>query len=303
MKNTDCTVLVCSCDKYHDVEKPFIALWRKFWPDCPFETVLLSETLSTEGFDRAILTGGEKTWCEMLAEALEKIESPYVLMLMNDYFLNAPVETAAFLRRLDEAKRFNAASLRLNPMPPGQKPWEGSDLLEMPKNVAYCVTCQASIWNKGFLQCLARRNKSAWEFERYGSFMVGDEKHPLLVTPTKEFPFVDAVHKGHWETFGLAVCRENDIDLTGITRTLPPFKIRLIEGVKGLIFRMVPTTLLVRFQNRFDLGAKETPAGGASLSTSPAASAAKPAPVGSAAKPTTVASAAAPAAVAKWGSK
>ena len=268
MKNSDCSVLVCSCDKYHDVEKPFASLWRKFWPDCPFETVLLSETLSSEGFDRAILTGGGKTWCEMLAEALEKIESPYVLMLMNDYFLNAPVDTAAFLRRLDEARRFDAASLRLNPLPPSHKAWEGSDLFEMPKNVAYCVTCQASIWNREFLLGLAHRNKSAWEFERYGSFMVSDEKRPLLVTPTKEFPFVDAVHKGYWETFGLAVCRENDIDLTGITRTLPPFKIRLIEGVKGLIFRIVPTTLLVRIQNRFDLGAKETPAGGASLSTS-----------------------------------
>ena len=258
MKNGECTVLVCSCDKYHDVEKPFIALWRKFWPDCPLETVLLSETLSSDGFDRAILTGRGKTWCEMLAEALEKIESPYVLMLMNDYFLNAPVDTTAFLRRLDEARRFDAASLRLNPMPPGRKAWDGSDLLEMPKNVGYCVTCQTSIWNKTFLLGLARRNKSAWEFERYGSFMVDDEKRPLLVTPTKEFPFVDAVHKGHWETFGLAVCRENEIDLSGITRTLPPFKVRLIEGVKGLIFRMVPTTLLVRIQNRFALGAKET---------------------------------------------
>ena len=257
--NTDCTVVVCSCDKYADVERPFISLWRRFWPDCPFETVLLSETHGTDGFDRAILVGGGKTWCEMLAEALEKISSPYVLMLMNDYFLNAAVDTAAFLRRLEEAKRFDAASLRLNPNPPGRSAWKGTDLLEMPKNVAYCVTCQTSIWNRGFLLGLARRNKSAWEFERYGSFMVGDETRPLLVAPTKEFPFVDAVHKGYWEKFGLAVCRENGIDMSGVARTLPPIKIRLVEGLKALVFRIVPTTLLVRVQNRFGLGAKEAP--------------------------------------------
>ena len=259
MKNTDCTVLVCSCDKYHDVERPFISLLHRFWPDCPLETVLLSETLSTEGFDRVVLTGPGKTWCEMLVEALAQIDTPYVLLLMNDYFLNAQVDTKAFLKRLDEAKRFNAASLRLNPLPKGRKPWRGADLMEMPKNVAYCVTCQTSIWNREFLLDLARRNKSAWEFERYGSFMTGAEKRPLLVTQTKEFPFVDAVHKGYWEKFGLEVCRENGIDLAGITRTLPPFKARVVEGAKAVAFKMLPTTLLVRFQNRFGLGAKEQP--------------------------------------------
>lgn len=259
IKNTECTILVCSCDKYNDVEGPFIALWRKFWPDCPFETVLLSEMLSTDGFDREILTGHGKTWCEMLGEALEKIETPYVLMLMNDYFLNAPVNTAAFMKRLEQAKRFNAASLRLNPMPEGHKPWPNSDLLEMPKNLAYCITCQTSIWNREFLLSLAHRNKSAWEFERFGSFMVGNEPRPLLVTPTKEFPFVDAVHKGYWEKFGLDVCLRNRIDMSESKRTLPPLKVRILEGAKALMFKTFPTTLLVKIQNRFALGATKVP--------------------------------------------
>ena len=258
-KTADCTVLVCSCDSYHDIEAPFIALWRKFWPDCPYQTVLLSETMETEGFDRAILAGCGMTWCQMLASALERISTPYVLMLMNDYFLKAPVDSVRFASRLEEAVRFDAASLRLNPMPPGRKPWKGTDLTEMPKDVAYCITCQASIWNREFLLGLARRNKSAWEFERYGSFMVGGEKRPLLVTPTKEFPFVDAVHKGCWEKFGLAVCRENGIDVSASARTLPPLRTKLVEGLKALVFAIVPTTLLVRFQNRFSIGAKEKP--------------------------------------------
>ena len=192
----------------------------------------------------------------MLAEALEKIASPYVLMLMNDYFISEPVDTTRFLLRLNGARQYDSASLRLNPHPPGERIVDGSDLLEMPKNTAYCITCQTSIWNRSFLLGLARRNKSAWEFERYGSFMVGDKPRPLLVTQTKEFPFVDAVHKGYWEKFDLEVCRENGIDLDGITRTLPPFKARVVEGAKAVAFKILHTTLLVRFQNRFGLGAK-----------------------------------------------
>ena len=259
MTNTDCTVLVCSCDKYADLLAPFATLWRKYWPDCPFETVLVTETAPENSFcfNRVVACGHGKPWCHNLSIALEAIATPYVLMLMDDYLLVSPVDSSLVLRRLSEAKKFDVASLRLNPLPPGRRTWPDSDLLEMPKNVAYCVTCQTSIWNREFLLDLAKRNKSAWEFERYGSFAVGDETRPLLVTPTKEFPFVDAVHKGYWEKFGVKCLADNGIDYDFSRRGLPPFKVRVIEGLKAFIFAVVPNDWIVRVQNVFGLGAKE----------------------------------------------
>ena len=259
MKNVDCTVLVTSCDAYRDVERPFLTLFRRHWPDCPFELVVNGETDAGPGFDRAILSGRGKPWCQMLVEALDQIATPYVLLLMNDYFLTAPVETPRVLRRLEQAKRFDAANLRLNPNPPGHRPFgsPADELLEMPKNVAYCVTCQAGIWNRGYLRGLAARNRSAWEFERYGSFMLADETRPLLVTPTKEFPFVDAVHKGCWEPFGVKVLKENGIAPDFAKRGLPSLSVRLCEGVKSLIFTIFPWTLIVRVQNLLGVGMKE----------------------------------------------
>ncbi len=47
--NLDCTVLVASCDKYADLLRPFDILWRKYWADCPFETVLVTETTPAGG--------------------------------------------------------------------------------------------------------------------------------------------------------------------------------------------------------------------------------------------------------------
>ena len=87
--------------------------------------------------------------------------------------------------------------------------------------------------------------------------MVGGEKRPLLVTPEKEFPFVDAVHKGCWENFGVEVCRANGIELDFSVRGLPPFKVRVREWLKGLVFAIFPWTLIVRIQNLFDIGMKE----------------------------------------------
>ena len=265
--NSDCTVIVCSCDKYADLLPPFTALWRRFWPDCPFGTVLVTESdPSVGGFDRVIACGPGGTWCSRLVAALRQIETPYVLMLCDDYYLSKPVDTALMLKRLSQIREFDAFNLRMipNPKPTGSNSeafGNGTDLLQYRPNTAYCIATQSGFWNKEFLAKLAEGKSSIWEFERYGSFDPAIAAKPILVTPTKEFPFVDAVHKGHWEKFGLAVCRENGIDLSGIRRTLPPFRARLVEGIKGLVFRIVPTTLLVRLQNRFALGAKEaTPA-------------------------------------------
>ncbi len=37
-------VLVVSCDNYSDVWSPFFELYSRFWPDCPFNTYLISNT-------------------------------------------------------------------------------------------------------------------------------------------------------------------------------------------------------------------------------------------------------------------
>lgn len=260
-KSRDCTVLVASCDAYADVVGPFATLKQKYWPDCPFETVLVTETLPAAGFDRVVLTGKGKCWCEMLVEALDRIATPYVLLMMDDYYLVRPVDTAQFLRRLEQAKAFDAANLRLNPNPPGRMPFgSGEDrLFAFPKNVAYCVTCQAGIWNRGYLRGLAVRNRSAWEFERLGSFMLAGETRPLLVTPTREFPFVDAVHKGYWEPWGVRALKENGIAYDFSKRSTPPLGIRMREAAKALVFALFPWTLIVRIQNALGVGMKEKP--------------------------------------------
>lgn len=244
---------------------PFAALWRKYWPDCPFETVLVTETAPDQElcFHRVVACGKGGNWCGRLVQALETIATPYVIMLCDDYFLSSPVDTAGILLRIGQAKNDNAANLRLIPNPPlSQRNTTpaGGGLYEYRKNTAYCVATQAGIWNREFLQSLAKGKSSIWEFERYGSFDLGGETRPLLVTPTKEFPFIDAVHKGHWEKFGVKCLEDNGIDYDFSKRGLPPFKVRVVEGVKAFIFAVVPNNWIVRIQNALGAGAKEKPA-------------------------------------------
>lgn len=259
-KNSSCTILVASCDKYADLLEPFSILWHKYWPDCPFETILVTETEPQQKlcFDRVIACGKGGNWCSRLTQALNKIETEYLILLCDDYYLCHPVNTALILKRLEQAKRFNAVNLRLIPNPNTKINYK-EDLYEYRKNTAYCIATQAGIWNRLFLSKLAQSKSSIWEFERYGSFDLENETRPILVTPTKEFPFMDAVHKGCWEKFAVKLLKENNITCDFSKRGLPTFKTRIIEQLKAFVFFIVPNTWIVCTQNALNIGAKEKP--------------------------------------------
>ena len=255
MKNSDCTVLVCSCDEYADILPPFAALWRRFWSDCPFETVLSTETdPGVPGFDRVVAAGAGRPWCERLAFALDHIETPYVLMLCDDYFLSGEVDTRRILGRLSQIREFGASNLRLVPNPKptsaNSTPFsEGVGLARYKPLSAYSVATQTGIWERSFLRGLAEGKTTIWELERRGSFDPATSDKVLLATLEREFPFVDAVHKGHWERAALEICRRNGVDTSCSARTLPPMSTRVVEGLKKLVFSLFPWNWIVRIQN------------------------------------------------------
>jgi len=253
--NGDCTVLVTSCDAYRDVERPFLTLFRRYWTDCPFELVVNGETGAVPGFDRELLCGKGKTWSQMLVEALDRIETPYVILLMNDYCLERTVDTQLILRRLDEAKRHDALNLRLDPNPPGDEPFVDG-LRKKRKNTAYAISCKTGIWNRQFLRDLAAKTKSAWEFERYGSFAFDEsDTRPLLVTERPEFPFFDMIHSGYWEPYALELLKREGLAVDLKKRGLAPLGSRLKTAVKTRVFDLCPN-LVVRIQNVFNVGKK-----------------------------------------------
>lgn len=263
--NVDCTVLVCSCDKYADLLDPFIRLFRKYWPDCPFEVTLVTESDPGEkGFDRTIACGPGGTWCSRLVKAIDALASPYILLLCDDYYLDRQVDTALLMKRFAQMKERRALNLRMipNPAPTVKNATElvGIEpaLLEYRKRMAYCVATQSGFWDRAFLRRQAAKTNSIWEFERYGSYDFTDEEEmrPLLVTPTKEFPFLDAVHKGCWETWGVECLKTNGIEFDFAKRGLPSASTRFKEAVKRFIWNLNPD-LVTRVQNVFAVGAKE----------------------------------------------
>lgn len=102
MKNI--TFLVNSCDKYSDTWTPFFTLLKKNWPGFDLPVVLNTETkdYSFEGINLTVCNiPGAKTWSERFLNVLDRISTDYVLVFLEDFFIEDTVNVQEFNRCLE----------------------------------------------------------------------------------------------------------------------------------------------------------------------------------------------------------
>ena len=119
----DVSAVVVSHDGFSDVWPGFFGLLFRFWPDLPYPLHLISNHLSFP--HKRIIplrVGDDLSWSETLARGLERILSRFVLLMLEDFFLTAPVDSArvGHLHAAMVAK--GAVYLRLVPLPAADVP-------------------------------------------------------------------------------------------------------------------------------------------------------------------------------------
>jgi hypothetical protein len=206
-------VLVVSCDRYADLWGPFFELFWRQWPDCP-GPVYLGSNFERYADPRVetLAIGADVTWADGVARMLDRIPSDYVLLMLEDFLLMQPVDTARVLGLAGIARAEQTGCLRLYSIYPPER-----DLPEYPALAAfapgdkYRITAQAAIWRMDTLRRLLVPGFSAWDFELLGSQMsdfmpdrIWGVREPALV-------YDHAVEKGRWRPQGLAICRAADV--------------------------------------------------------------------------------------------
>ena len=240
----DCTVVVMACDSHADVATAFGAMWQRFWPDCPFDTCLVMEERSDhiEGFDSIFCPGKRKDWCLRLANVLNRISSPYVMLFCDDYLLTQKIDTDKVMMRLRQAQQHDVLNLRLSTtFLCYLVPYGDTGLMEYPKSAPYCIATQPGFWNRESLYKLAAACGSAWDLERRGSVLVRQDPHPILSAPTREFPFVDSVRRGLWYPPAIRICAKNGVILDTSYRHAQSVARRLSIAIKDKVFNISPT--------------------------------------------------------------
>ena len=251
-----CSVVVMSCDSHADIAEVFIGMFRRFWPDCPFEVVLVAETNGDiSGFDR-VECPGRIGWGDRLAAVLGRLPSEYVLLLCDDYLLSAKIDSELMLGRLADAVKHDVMNLRLAVCASCVRylvSHGDSGLMEYPKSALYCVATQPGYWNRESLLRIAGRTGDAWDFERTGSCIAADDRRPVLVTAKCEFPYVDSVRRGLWYRPAVRFCSKIGMPIDLKRRPVRPFYVDLIWLVRDWIYGISPrffTWLSMRFNSR-----------------------------------------------------
>lgn len=259
-KNAKVTVIVASCDAYSDLWEPFSRLFKRYWPNCPYDVVLVTESSVSEPeryvSDRIVSCGKGVGWGDRLVMALQQLQTPYVILLCDDYFLCDQVDTSKIEKIVGWAEKYHSGyflMVRTAETRPAFSETEG--LFELKKGRGYCVGTQAGVWDVRFLEYLAFGCNSIWEFERLGSFKCVGWDQPILGTLKMVFPFEDVVHKGRWEVHGVRLCDRNDIDIDYSRRKQMTDLMMAKEYLKGAILKINPT-LVLRIQNFLKLGHK-----------------------------------------------
>lgn len=195
----NCSVLVLSCDAYEDTWDIFFNLKKKYWADCPYPTYLMTEF---KGYNRCktIKTTGE--WTKRLREALEKIETKYVLLTLDDFFIRNYVDQ---LRIAEVLENFRDDSAAYNFEYRGRLPVEvghrnlGFRLRK--KGTMYFNSCQPSLHDREKLLERLQKDQNPWEWELSMvnspyKFWVNEEEYIIDIGYYNHQPW--SIKQGKW---------------------------------------------------------------------------------------------------------
>jgi glycosyltransferase involved in cell wall biosynthesis len=195
-----CSVLVVSCDRYRDLWPPFFHLFWKYWPGCPFPVYLGANSATWHGSAvRTLHAGRDESWSKSLKFFLSQIPSRYVLLLLEDFFLDGPISSDRLLRHLETLAALDGTVLRLLPNPPPDLPIENHPAIgQIHRLAAFRVSAQPGIWNRTALMAVLRDDESPWDFEHLGTVRSQADSRGYFCTRAASLPCRHVVERGKW---------------------------------------------------------------------------------------------------------
>jgi hypothetical protein len=211
----DCALVIFSCDGYRDLWGPSLALHRRYWPDCPYPTFLVSETVPVEDHRvRPILVGAGLTWSEVARDALLALPHRDVLVMVEDFLLTGPVSSAAVEARRRSLHALGGVYLRLVPLPrPNRRVAGHPGIGEHERGSSFRASLQAAFWDRLTLLDLLRPDESAWEFEIKASVRSAAIAAAFYATWGFTLRYINAVVRGRWTPAGRRVCRREGLTI------------------------------------------------------------------------------------------
>lgn len=204
------TVVVNTCDAYHDVLGIFFHAWQDFWPDCPHPVVINTESRAYSHPARVhqhSSSGGTDDWGARLRATLSSIDSEFVMMLYDDFILDAPVSQERVLQglRLLQAQPSAVVTYLINTALPLSRTGTDDIFVPIKDRVDYRLNSAPSIWRKQALMDYTEVGDTPWAWEVFGTYRTwGDGRVFYSLNPKQQdiYPYNHnkggAIYRGKW---------------------------------------------------------------------------------------------------------
>jgi hypothetical protein len=213
MDNTGCTVIVNTCDAYEDVWEMFFCAFNEHWPECKYNIVLNTEKKLYHSSDPNIGThnfhspGKKDAWGLRLRKSLQQINTPYVIMLFDDFILNGAANQVKVEECLDNLKRNANISVFYFTNIYGEncdnREFSGFDLVA--SNADYRLNSAPAIWRRNHLLDYTGQYDNPWAWEVFGSYRTYATKHLFYCAKKDDediYPYNyslgGAIYRGKW---------------------------------------------------------------------------------------------------------
>jgi hypothetical protein len=174
------TVIVNTSDAYSDCWVPFFTLFRTFWPGCRARVLLNTERavfdfpgVTIESVRSAHGKHNQARWSDSLMRCLGLVETPLVLYLQEDYFLEDFVD-ASSIQSLAEVMVARPSIGHVGLTSFGARgPFTATDdsrLWNIAPRSRYRISTQAGFWRTGILESYLLPNENGWMFEIFGTW-------------------------------------------------------------------------------------------------------------------------------------
>ena len=192
-------ILILSCDAFSDIWEINCAFLKQNWKESLRNASLVTE-ISEPDFASPIriVHTGKQAYADKVQLALEEIQSPYVILLLDDYLLTKRIDQKEIESVLLEAAENNADYIRFDRFR-GEKKKKGSKHLYSMRPLGsrpYQVNMEPSLWKTSSLRKMLHGQKTAWELEV--SLTEEAKRCDLRCFSTKKkiLPYLDTIRKG-----------------------------------------------------------------------------------------------------------
>ncbi len=195
------TMLVLSCNQFSDLWDGQIKLLERNWPDREIDTYIVTDAHTDKQYpDIKILNienGAE--WSERLSAALEYVQTDYVFITLDDYYLIKKVNDRQIQDLLDmmEKEKIDYIRLFCRPKRATKQELQGyRKIYKVDNSCDYSVNLYSGIWRREFIKSCIRTPMNAWKFEVSLHKRAEEYGANCVVSLNNEYEILDVVRKG-----------------------------------------------------------------------------------------------------------